>query len=137
MKRCKHCQSEIDDKAKICPVCKKSQKNGTLKFIRIFVGVIIAFIGIGMIFGAGNSDEKEEENACYATLEKFNQIQNGMTYKEVTDIIGCEGTLSTESSYGNSSMAIYYWYAKNGISNMNVNIMNGKVTAKAQLGLDK
>ena len=59
-----------------------------------------------------------------------------MTYKEVVAIAGEEGTLSTESSYGNQTMKIYYWYSSNGISNATVSFMNGKVTAKSQIGLE-
>ena len=33
-KKCKHCKSDIDKKAKICPVCKKKQ-GGALKFVLI------------------------------------------------------------------------------------------------------
>ena len=58
-----------------------------------------------------------------------------MTYDEVVSIIGEEGTLSTESSFGNSTMKMYYWYAENGISNATISFMNGKVSAKSQIGL--
>lgn len=79
-----------------------------------------------------SSQVKEEK----MTLEKFNKIEIGMTYQQVVDIAGEEGTLSTESSYGNQTMKIYYWYAKNGISNATVSFMNGKVNAKSQIGLE-
>lgn len=58
-----------------------------------------------------------------------------MTYQEVVDIMGEEGTLSTESSYGSQTMKIYYWYASNGISNATISFMNGEVSAKSQIGL--
>ena len=70
------------------------------------------------------------------TLEKFNKIETGMTYQQVVDIIGEEGTLSTESAYGDQSMKIYYWYSSNGITNATISFMNGKVSAKSQIGLD-
>ena len=41
MKKCKHCQSEIDDKAKICPHCKKKQ-NHVVRWI--LLGVLILLI---------------------------------------------------------------------------------------------
>ncbi len=46
MKKCKHCQSEIDDKAKICPNCKKKQ-GSVGKTVLIVVGVIVALGVIG------------------------------------------------------------------------------------------
>lgn len=51
-KICKHCQSEIPKKAKICPVCKKKQ-GGILKWIII---VIVALVIIGAI--AGGQDDQ-------------------------------------------------------------------------------
>ena len=76
----------------------------------------------------------DSESATKITLDKFNQIQTDMTYEEVVAIIGEEGTVSSESSYGNSSMKIYSW--SNGIANATISFTNGKVSAKSQIGLD-
>lgn len=53
-KICKHCQSEIPKKAKVCPNCRKKQ-GGKLKWIIIAI-VVIAIIGAAV---GGNDDEKE------------------------------------------------------------------------------
>ena len=82
-----------------------------------------------------NSFEIDNSSPDKMTLDKFNQIENGMSYEEVVDIVGSEGTLSTESSYGNQTMKIYYWYASNDIANATVTFMNNEVTAKSQIGL--
>ncbi|MCI8387497.1 MAG: DUF4352 domain-containing protein [Clostridiales bacterium] len=57
MKKCKYCQSEIDDKAKICPQCKKKQPNlvKTIITVAIVAVVIIAIIGA---IGSGGNQEK-------------------------------------------------------------------------------
>ena len=52
MKKCKYCQSEIDAKAKVCPICKK--KLGMPKWF-VFLIVLIV-IGIG-VAASGNSDD--------------------------------------------------------------------------------
>lgn len=50
-KKCKHCQSDIDAKAKICPVCKKKQgRNGCL------AGILIAIILVAGVSMCGNND---------------------------------------------------------------------------------
>ncbi len=137
MKKCKHCQSEIDDKAKVCPKCRKKQTNPIIKTVCIFFGVMLVFGGLATIFD--NSDKKskmKEDEGCYMTIDKFNQINNGMTYEEVKNIIGCDGKLSTESSAGDQSMKIYYWYAKNGISNATFSFYNDELNAKSQVGLE-
>lgn len=49
MKKCKYCKSEMDDKAKVCPTCKRSQMNmGCL--VGITAGLfVILFLLIGII----------------------------------------------------------------------------------------
>ena len=74
MKKCKYCQSEIDEKAKVCPVCKKRLNSGAFA-VRIIIGVFIIFIGLACIAGAFNEEtETSNENSQeqkYATLEKL------------------------------------------------------------------
>ena len=76
MKVCKHCQSEIPKKAKVCPQCRKKQ-GGILKWVII---AIIAFV----IMGAVSSDSAEEEpkkveNSSIATSE--NVVKENKTEK--------------------------------------------------------
>lgn len=139
MKICKECGKEVSRSAKICPNCGKKLKSSGL---RIFLGILILLIGIASIASLGedntsptsaNSTEVQQQKV---TLEKFNKLETGMTYKQVVEIIGEDGTLSTESSYGNQSLKVYYWYSSNGISNATVSFSNGKLTAKSQIGLD-
>ena len=56
----------------------------------------------------------------YATMDKFNQIEIGMTYDQVVDIVGSEGTLMSEAGTGEYKVSIYYWYSVTHIANMNV-----------------
>lgn len=130
MKKCKYCKSEIDKDAKICPQCRKNQKRPLI----IIISILTIIFGIGII--AGSVSDTDNENDCYITMEKFNQIENGMSYSEVSEIIGCEGVLSTESSSGNVMLKIYGWYAENGISNGTFSFTNDKLTAKSQIGLN-
>lgn len=53
MKKCNFCQSEIDEKAKVCPVCKRQLKggNGCLISALIGVSVIVAFFVLVIILG--------------------------------------------------------------------------------------
>lgn len=137
MKNCKECGAEISSSAKVCPKCGKKLKHTG---IRVFIGIAIIFIGIccaisttqNNITPTGSNIVQEQAKV---TLEKFNKIETGMTYQQVVDIIGEEGTISTESSYGSQNMKVYYWYAANNIANATVSFMNGKVTAKSQVGL--
>ena len=139
MKICKECGTEVSRRAKICPHCGKKLKSSAF---RIFIGILILLMGIGIIASSGENNTSQtnantiEIQQQKITLEKFNRLENGMTYEQVVNIIGEEGTLSTESSYGKESFKIYYWKAANGISNATISFSNGKLTAKSQIGLD-
>lgn len=52
-KICKHCQSEIPKKAKVCPNCRKKQ-GGKVKWIVI---IILAIAVIGSVLGGNDSEE--------------------------------------------------------------------------------
>ena len=138
MKICKDCGAEVSKSAKTCPKCGKNLTHPVLR------GLLLAFliiIIVGIIVSPRDNNTTQTgtdtiQNQEKMTLEKFNEIETGMTYQQVVDIVGKEGTLSTESSYGDQTMKIYYWYASNGISNATVSFMNGKVTAKSQVGLE-
>ena len=59
VKKCKHCQSDIPKKAKICPNCRKKQ-GGKLKFIIAWIFlIIIAIASIGGGDGSGKKDDSE------------------------------------------------------------------------------
>lgn len=141
MKICKECGSEVSSKG-VCPKCGKDQRNFFVKHkVITFLLVVIVLGAIVGATGENNNNNTTQTGTTVTqkqekmTLEKFNKIETGMTYQQVVDIIGEEGTLSTESSYGSQSMKVYYWYASNGISNATVSFMNGNVTAKSQIGL--
>lgn len=131
MKKCKYCKSEIDSQAKICPNCRKNQKSSAG---RIILGIIITFLGIGVLANISGNNENQD-NKCYITLDQFNKIENGMTYDQVKDIVGCGGTVNSETEVSNIKMTIYSWYGKDNISNANVTVQNGKIISKAQIGL--
>ena len=69
-KVCKHCQSEIPKKAKICPVCKKKQ--GLPKWVIVLI-VILVLAAIGSASG-GNSDNSETTTTSQSS--STNETQN-------------------------------------------------------------
>ncbi|MDF2588587.1 MAG: Telomeric repeat-binding factor 2 [Anaerocolumna sp.] len=79
-KKCKHCKTEIDKKAKVCPHCLRKQ-GGVLKFI------IIAFVFIGVI-GALASREDEPKlvsNTNNSGEQSTTDTDNSTTDKSTTD----------------------------------------------------
>lgn len=118
---------------------KKTKHKG----IRIFIGIIFIFIGLSLIFksnkGVNNifntANTEIQSVSTKVNLEKFNKIEIGMSYSEVVEIIGEDGTLMNETTSNQYTSKTYYWYAKNNISNAIVVFENGKVSAKNQIGL--
>lgn len=79
---------------------------------------------------------KEEPKKPTITLAEFQQIKNGMTYQEVVQIVGGEGTLQSEAGDGKYKVEIYSWDGDGGFgANANVTFQGGKVSAKSQIGL--
>jgi len=56
-KKCKHCKSEIEKNAKICPSCNRKQ-GGNTKFV--IIGIIALFVLIGAL---NNKDDKNGKDA--------------------------------------------------------------------------
>lgn len=74
MKKCKHCKTEIDKKAKICPNCNKKQ-GGLLK--PILIGLLIL-----AVIGALTDGNKEKENL---SVDKSTSAKTEVLDKKETD----------------------------------------------------
>ncbi|WP_205692733.1 DUF3862 domain-containing protein [Lacrimispora amygdalina] len=138
-KKCKFCQSEINSKAKVCPVCKRNLKShGCLAGIFSFIIVIAGILVIGTVMNGGIQKEVSgvADKSEYITLDEYNQIDTGMTYEEVQKIVGSAGTISSQVESNGYKIIIVTWYG-NGTagSNANVTFTNDSATAKAQVGL--
>lgn len=134
---------------------------GCLKTVLIiFVCFIVLTIGIGIgvsMMGDGadtsnppsgtqgtnqeNVTKAPPKNTKYITLAEFEAIKSGMTYEEVVEIVGGEGTLNSEADLGVGEeyrTQIYSWEGEGVFSsgNATVSFQGGKVVAKSQFGLD-
>lgn len=79
-KLCKHCQTEIPKKAKVCPNCRKKQ-GGILKWV-IIVLVILVIIGSA----GGAEEDKNNENAVVESTEnKEHEVSVKETEQEITE----------------------------------------------------
>lgn len=77
MKKCKSCQSEIDDKAKKCPKCQADQRNWFAKH-KILTGILVIIL-IGIISGMGGSKNTTTNSSTSSTTSNSKQEQK--TYK--------------------------------------------------------
>lgn len=76
-------------------------------------------------------------NDSLITLDEYNQIEPGMYYYEIVDIIGSYGECTVNSSVAGIDGRLYSWKGsgKPG-SSASLDFVNGKLMAKAQYGLD-
>lgn len=83
---------------------------------------------------AVSTPEPEVKEKDEVTMEEFKKIKNGMTYEEVVEIIGFEGTEMSSTEIGGIKTIMYSWQNDDG-SNMNAMFQNNKLNTKAQFGL--
>lgn len=73
------------------------------------------------------------------TLAEFEAIKQGMTYQQVVQVVGTEGTLSSESGFdnfdGTKTMFKTYSWNNADISSASIGFTDGKVDNKFQVGL--
>ena len=131
----------------ICTVISIKHKEKVPIWFTIVQGIVIAFIIIFIISNIidKKNDEKVKENinkynsqiqnnqkvnSKYITLEEFNEIQIGMTYDEVVEIIGGEGNLIVEDSYNKT----YSWEpsSNSGMYSVTMTFYKGILSSKVK-----
>lgn len=110
------------------------------------VGVLLALIGvIGVIYVSQQISNIVKDpfapNALLGTdsppvvtLAEYERIREGMSYDEVTAVIGASGTELSRSDLAGYTTVMYSWSNPGG-SNMNAMFQNGRLVNKAQFGL--
>lgn len=106
MKKCKHCQSEIEDKAKVCPNCRKKQGMPTwLIVILVIFGIII----ISSII-SGDSDSSNNPTGT-TTKEKISLLDGHSGRVDGSYSYEITGTLqnNTDQDYSYVSVEFYVY----------------------------
>ena len=101
-KVCKHCQTEIPKKAKVCPNCRKKQ-GGIIKWI--IIGIIAIAI-IGSVVG-GSDDETKKNNPSTGAGKKEEQSieYTACTVSEMMKTLE-ENALKAETTYQDKYVAV-------------------------------
>lgn len=129
----------------VIAVVQKNKKHGMA--IAGIVLNVVAILIMAIIFAAGSSlstqpdsareiiESVQEDEKDFITYAEFESIENGMSYEQVVDIVGYDGTIMSSSDFAGINTTIYYWYGVDGISNANITFQNDAVVSKAQIGL--
>ena len=106
VKKCKYCGTEMDENAKICPNCKKSQKMSVGKIVLIVIGVLIIICILASIGGDNDttnttSNNNVNENNVVQQTETTNKQENKNVYSlgETFTFDDLEITLGTDYSF--------------------------------------
>lgn len=122
-----------------------SQKNdGSTTWKPALIAILLVVLTFGYLIYQFNWEDIQQSkytgitnDSEYITKNEFNAIKNGMTYSKVVSIIGSSGELSSSNSYGGYIIEIYTWWGKGALgANAMITFENGKVTSKAQAGLE-
>ncbi len=80
------------------------------------------------------SDDKSDASGGSLTMDNYEKIKTGMSYDEVTDILGSKGTETRSSTIGKIESKSYKWEGDKFVR-IYVNFRDDKVTSKSQTGL--
>ena len=120
-KKCRHCQSNIPEKAKVCPICKKRQSK-TWRTVGIIL--MILFV-LGII---GNMEEEPNESKTNQTEISKESIEENVpapitkNEEKKTDIIDFTKNDCSlkylrheykENVFGEECLAVYYLFTNN------------------------
>jgi hypothetical protein len=81
-----------------------------------------------------NTEENEETTTGAVTLEIYNQLEKGMSYEEVREIIGFD-PLESEGKTEESNSSRYTWPGENEKAFLSVAFKKNKLSSKTQAGL--
>jgi hypothetical protein len=107
-------------------------------FFAFIVVVMLAYvicIEIPRVMSSLESDDSQLVQKVNRNINGYNKIKMGMSYAEVIALVGSPSSEMVESGSEDYKIEMYTWQVGSFGANFNVTFVNGKVTAKAQLGL--
>lgn len=84
-----------------------------------------------------DSSAQEATNEPTMTAAEFAQLETGMSYSEVAEIVGGEGEVMSESEMAGTRTVMYSWEGEGSMgANANAMFQNDELINKAQFGLE-
>lgn len=126
--KCPECNKEISSKAFDCPACgyavNKKPKSSLDKLLDVVRFIIVGFLllmflgGVGSLIAGLVADRKEGDTKKYSSVSKndeivlkkqWRQLKQGMTQKQVKDILGEPIKVETSSVYMKWDYDYFAW----------------------------
>lgn len=103
-------------------------------FVLIGALAIVGLVGM-LALGPKNAALVASETSGYGiTMANYLRLQTGMTYPQVCEILGKDGTELARNEIAGYETLLYEWRGS-GLAGMNVMFQNGKLIQKVQFGL--
>lgn len=117
-KQCKFCRSEIDKKAKVCPVCQRVQGagKGCLIFaIIVFViigGIVATAIAVSVSVGGNKSSDQDTKTTYSQSADSWEEFDN-KSWKQFAQLYKNHNNLLTSmTNYDNGIISASGFYAQ-------------------------
>lgn len=105
----------------------------TIKYLAAAL-IAVSVASCDMDLGPDSESKEKTEKSGY-TMENFNKLKTGMSYRECKKILGQKGELVSESSVGDMTMKQYQWIIDDYGGSIQLIFTNGKLDTKSQMGL--
>lgn len=132
-KKKKNNAAKAEERQELRRMRTEMQLKQNRRFLLILAGLIICIIiAVACVIAAANS-----RSTSY-TAEQYAQLEKGMRYEEVIELLGNEGTsvLDGTDSEGASGVQTYIWTNDDG-SHINITFVDDVVTGFSQSGLSE
>lgn len=121
------------------------RKRKKKKIIIALILILILIIGITTFFFIKNSKEKQAPNKNTVvtstgnnkiSTESYEQLETGMTYDEVKNLIGNAGNKLLQVTSDENSTERYQWITKDGEGTVLLSFEDGKLISISQTGME-
>lgn len=99
-----------------------------------FARISVRFQNGELVSKSQSGITSSRDGSADLSQDKFNKIQNGMSYSEVKDILGSEGEMTRMSKFGTNTTTSYTWKGPK-YSRILTTFRNDKLENKSQSGL--
>lgn len=96
----------------------------------------LTILAVILLSACGSPNVVPGDKGPGVTLVQFTEIKDGMTYAEVSAILGSPGIEQSSNNIGGTKTVMYAWDGKTGLGNMNAMFQNDKLVQKSQFGLE-